>query len=63
MKKYLNESEVAELTGLAIQTLRNWRHCRKGPGFLKISSSVRYDQEEVIAFMDRHKVKTDESIL
>lgn len=62
MKKYLNEFEVSEMIGLAVQTLRNWRHCRKGPGFVKVSRSVRYDEAEVVSFMDRHRVKTDESI-
>ena len=42
-KKYLNEKEVAAITGRAISTLRNERFMRKGLPYLKIGGrSIRY---------------------
>lgn len=59
MKRYLRDTEVAEITGLAVQTLRNWRHQRKGPIFCKIGRSVRYTTESVEQFMEQNKVHTE----
>ena len=37
----LNDREAAEYLGVAVQTLRNWRHLRKGPAYLKLSPGPR----------------------
>lgn len=37
----LNEIEAAEFLGIAVQTLRNWRHLSKGPAYLKLSPGPR----------------------
>ena len=37
----LNEFEAARYLGTAVQTLRNWRHLRKGPPYLKLSPGPR----------------------
>ncbi|MEN6486351.1 MAG: helix-turn-helix domain-containing protein [Syntrophobacteraceae bacterium] len=55
--KYLNEKQVAELTGFAVQTLRNDRFLGRRIPYLKIGKSVRYDLNDVVEFMERHKVK------
>jgi len=54
--RYLKEKEVAELTGLALQTLRNWRLLRKGPPYCKVGRSVRYPLAEVYSFMEKRRV-------
>jgi predicted DNA-binding transcriptional regulator AlpA len=60
-KKYLNEKEVATITGRAISTLRNERFMRKGLPYLKIGGrSIRYKSEDVIAFMEGRRVSFDE---
>jgi predicted DNA-binding transcriptional regulator AlpA len=59
-REYLNEKEVAQLTGRALSTLRNERHLRKGFNFVKIGRSVKYSKAEVIAFMEARKVVTEE---
>jgi predicted DNA-binding transcriptional regulator AlpA len=62
-KPYLNEKEVAAITGRAISTLRNERFMRK-PGslpYLKIGGrSVRYKSEDVIAYMEGRRITFDE---
>lgn len=45
----LTEEQVAEMTGLAMSTLRNWRSKKltNGPPAVKIGFSVRYRVEDV----------------
>ncbi|MDD3580567.1 MAG: helix-turn-helix domain-containing protein [Desulfobacca sp.] len=57
-KKYLKESEVSEMTNRSVATLRNDRYFRRGIPFIKVGRSVRYDLEEIIAWMEAHKVRT-----
>ena len=42
----LNESQVAETLGVAVATVRRWRLYGRGPRFLKVGGSVRYDQQD-----------------
>ncbi|BBO82468.1 hypothetical protein DSCO28_30340 [Desulfosarcina ovata subsp. sediminis] len=37
----LNETAAAEYLGVAVQTLRNWRHQRRGPAYVKLSPGPR----------------------
>jgi len=57
-KQYLTEKEVAQLTRMALSTLRNDRFCGRGFPYIKLGRSVRYDMAEVIRIMDEHKVQT-----
>jgi hypothetical protein len=60
-KKYLNEKEVAAITGRAVSTLRNERFMRKGIPYLKVSSkSIRYLNSDVIKFMEGRRISFDE---
>lgn len=60
-KPYLNEKEVAAITGRAISTLRNERFMRKGLPYYKIGGrSVRYKSEDVIAYMESRRITFDE---
>lgn len=58
-KKYIDEKKVSEITGIALPTLRNDRATKRRIPYLKIGRSVRYDLEEVIQFMESHKIATD----
>lgn len=58
-RRYLNEKQLAEITGMALSTIRNHRAARKGIPFVKMQKSVRYDLSDVIAFMDSNKVETN----
>lgn len=60
VKKYLNEKEVAEITGRAVSTLRNERFLRKGLPYLKIGGrSIRYLTQDVADFMEARRVTFD----
>ena len=38
----VNDREAAKFLGNKVQTLRNWRHLRRGPAYIKLGRSVRY---------------------
>lgn len=56
--KALTEKQVAEMTGLAPQTLRNQRFRGVGIPFLKIGSSVRYLEADVMKAIEKARVQT-----
>ena len=57
--RYLNERQVSEITGRALSTLRNERSKRTGIPYYKIGRSVRYNFQDVIQFMESHKIIPD----
>jgi len=60
MTKYLTEKEVAALTGIPVQTLRNKR-CRGGGfPFIKLTRTVRYREEDIHSYMASRLVKTED---
>jgi len=60
-KPYLNEMEVAVLTGRAVSTLRNERFMRKGLPYLKVGGrSIRYKTEDVVSYMEGRRISFDE---
>lgn len=58
-KIYLNDKQVAEITGRGLQTLRNDRHRGQGIPYSKYGRLVRYSQEDVIAYLESRKIETD----
>lgn len=49
--KLLTEKQVAEAYGFSVKTLQKWRSNGDGPGYIKIGYSVRYDPEELAAYI------------
>ena len=58
-RRYLNEKELSEVTGMALSTIRNHRAARKGIPYVKMQKSVRYDLDDVVRFMDGNKIQTE----
>ncbi len=56
MKKYITEKMVSESTSLKLPTLRNHRHLGRGIPYIKIGRSVRYDPDDVAAYMESHRI-------
>jgi hypothetical protein len=56
MAKYMNEFEVAKITGLAVQTLRNWRFQRRGFPYSKLGKAIRYNIDDVLKYMEAQKI-------
>ena len=55
MDRVITEKEAAIHLCLAVQTLRNWRHQRKGPPYIKISRAIRYNLKDIEEYMRQHK--------
>jgi len=52
----LCEKEAAKQMGLKVQTLRNWRHLRKGPAYLKLGRRVLYTEHDLKDYMEKKRV-------
>ena len=61
-KKFINENEVSRITGLSVQTLRNWRFQGKGIPYVKAGRSIRYLYQDVIAYMEDRKILPREQV-
>ena len=51
MSELLNETEVAKKLRVSLACLRRWRLEKRGPMFLKIGPLVRYQQEDLDAWL------------
>ena len=56
MQQIVNETRVAEIMDVAVQTLRNWRFQRKGPPYIKFGRSVRYSLSDVKQYISKHHI-------
>ncbi len=54
--KFLTEYDVETLTGIKKSTLQNHRSQGKGIPYSKIGSMVRYNLDDVVYFMDSHRM-------
>lgn len=57
-KQWLTDKEVSGITGRAVQTLRNDRNLGKGIPYSKTGRMVRYNLDDVRAFMEAGRVET-----
>jgi predicted site-specific integrase-resolvase len=54
---WICEKRVAEITGLSLQTLRNWRCKRKVFPYSKLNNkAVRYRLDEVLRIMEEKRI-------
>ena len=60
LTELLTPEDVAEITGLALDTLAQWRSRRRGIPYLKIGRAVRYDPAEVQAYLERCRVSVSD---
>jgi hypothetical protein len=52
----MTENQAAEVLGLKVQTLRNWRHERRGPAYLKLSRRVIYTLRDLEAYQLKNRI-------
>lgn len=55
--RFLPERDVAEITGLSLSKLQQDRHYRKGIPYSKVGKLVRYSLQDVLNYMEAHKVE------
>lgn len=56
----LTAEDVANLTGLSVETLAQWRSQKRGIPYLKIGRAVRYDLADIQAYLEGCKVSVSE---
>lgn len=47
----MNEKAAAEFLGVTVKCLQNWRWRNVGPRWIKLGRLIRYDVEEVKAYL------------
>jgi hypothetical protein len=52
----IDEYEAAKILRKSVQTLRNDRHLRKGPPYIKLGRSVRYLIDDLLDYMEAHRI-------
>lgn len=58
--RLLRAEDVAEITGLSMETLARWRSQRKGIPFLKLSRNcVRYQQADLDRWLNERIVRVE----
>ena len=53
-RKYMNLEELKEFLGVNHQTVYNFRRLFGLP-YIKVGTTVRYDRDEIIAWMSEHR--------
>lgn len=59
MKKAIDEKQAAIILGIAVQTLRNWRHQRRGPAYVKMGRSIRYMLVDLDEYLETRKINPE----
>ena len=55
-EQLVTETEAAQITGRAVQTMRNDRHRSRGLPYIKIGRSVRYSLQDINAFIQKKRI-------
>ncbi len=56
-RRFVSESELEQVTGISRRTWQKYRLFGRGPRYYKIYGSVRYDIEEVLAWIKATSVR------
>ena len=59
VSEVVKERQAAQLLGRAVQTLRNDRHLRQGPPYIKLGRSIRYRVCDLMDYLDKHRVEPE----
>ena len=60
MQTLITEKKLSEITGLALQTLRNARHQRRGIPYIRLGGekrgAIRYDLQDVEDYIAKRRI-------
>jgi hypothetical protein len=59
-ERWFDEKKVSEITGRAIQTLRNDRFHGKGFPYYRVGRSIRYKLSDILLFMEVRRIATQD---
>lgn len=57
LDRRLNEQDAAEFLGVSTATLRRHRWLKTGPTYIKLNARVVYDEADLRAWLDAHRVQ------
>lgn len=58
MQDMLSTPQAAQLIGVAVKTLENWRTLGRGPEFVKAGGRVVYDPADIQTWKSARRVKS-----
>jgi len=58
-RKLVGKKEAAAYLGLAEQTLANWRYLGKGPRYFRVGQLIKYDENDLDAWLEAGAVEGD----
>ena len=53
----LNEKLAAQKLGIAVQTLRNWRHQGRGPSYIKMGRRIGYQEKDLERYVQANRIE------
>jgi hypothetical protein len=56
----INEYEAAKYLGRSVVTLRNWRHLRRGPAYVKTGKAVSYLMDDLEAYLIANRIDPED---
>ena len=57
---FLKDTEIAEMIGISVNTLRTWRRRATGPKFIKAEAkkgAVRYEMGDVLSWIENARIR------
>jgi len=55
-RRFVSEVELEQITGISRRTWQKHRLVNRGPSYYRIHGSIRYELEEVLAWIKTHAV-------
>jgi hypothetical protein len=52
----VDEKQASKILNVAVQTLRNWRHMRRGPAYIKFGRAVRYPLSDLEQYIQSNRI-------
>jgi hypothetical protein len=59
-RKLLAPKAASELINVPSGTMSNWRIRDYGPAYFKVGHHVRYDEEDLVKWLERNRVEPDQ---
>ena len=59
--RFLSTEQAAAYLGIGRRTLDNWRSQNQGPDYSRAGRRILYDIDDLVAFLDRSKVRIENS--
>ncbi len=50
-----SEQNAADLFGVKVETLRNWRYRETGPAYVKIGNSIVYRKDDLVRHLQNRR--------